>query len=256
MLFGKNRRLSVCALCWQETVKYTQLQHTRARGIYIYIHSHAMETNENAKKTHRDDEEDSKEDFREKAGVYASSSAAQQQQQQQNQERTFTRVFDLADKYAQTRIAHEEKTREAMMSIARARYSLGAVGWEAVANDVEAKKTSAKCCVAKVTSSSSDDDDERNAFRAVFITDDDDEEEEKEGEEEDEQTTKRSNNKSFGRRRRRQKPVYQARAVIEKFRELTKASAEVLSLKSALGREVERYERQYLTAEAAAATAR
>ena len=218
-----------------------------------------METNENAKKTHRDDDEDSKEDFREKAGVYASSSAAQQQQQQQqqqNQERTFTRVFDLADKYAQTRIAHEEKTREAMMSIARARYSLGAVGWEAVANDVEAKKTSAKCCVAKVTSSSSDDDDERDAFRAVFITDDDEEEEEKEGGEEDEQTTKRSNNKSFGRRRRRQKPVYQARAVIEKFRELTKASAEVLSLKSALGREVERYERQYLTAEAAAATAR
>ena len=218
-----------------------------------------METNENAKKTHRDDDEDSKEDFREKAGVYASSSAAQQQQQQQqqqNQERTFTHVFDLADKYAQTRIAHEEKTREAMMSIARARYSLGAVGWEAVANDVEAKKTSAKCCVAKVTSSSSDDDDERDAFRAVFITDDDDEEEEKEGEEEDEQTTKRSNNKSFGRRRRRQKPVYQARAVIEKFRELTKASAEVLSLKSALGREVERYERQYLTAAAAAATAR
>ena len=217
-----------------------------------------METNENAKKTHRDDEEDSKEDFREKAGVYASSSAAQQQQQQQNQERTFTHVFDLADKYAQTRIAHEEKTREAMMSIARARYSLGAVGWEAVANDVEAKKTSAKCCVAKVTSSSSDDDDddERNAFRAVFITDDDEEEEEKEGEEEDEQTTKRSNNKSFGRRRRRQKAVYQARAVIEKFRELTKASAEVLSLKSALGREVERYERQYLTAAAAAATAR
>ena len=248
----------MCALCWQETVKYTQqqLQHTRARGI-IYIHSHAMETNENAKKTHRDDDEDSKEDFREKAGVYASSSAAQQQQQQQqNQERTFTRVFDLADKYAQTRIAHEEKTREAMMSIARARYSLGAVGWEAVANDVEAKKTSAKCCVAKVTSSSSDVDDERDAFRAVFITDDDEEEEEKEGGEEDEQTTKRSNNKSFGRRRRRQKPVYQARAVIEKFRELTKASAEVLSLKSALGREVERYERQYLTAEAAAATAR
>ena len=225
----------------------------------MYIHSHAMETNENAKKTHRDDDEDSKEDFREKAGVYASSSAAQQQQQQQqqqqNQERTFTHVFDLADKYAQTRIAHEEKTREAMMSIARARYSLGAVGWEAVANDVEAKKTSAKCCVAKVTSSSSDDDDERDAFRAVFITDDD-EEEEKEGEEEDEQTTKRSS-KSFGRRRRRrQKPVYQARAVIEKFRELTKASAEVLSLKSALGREVERYERQYLTAEAVAATAR
>ena len=216
-----------------------------------------METNENAKKTHRDDDEDSKEDFREKAGVYASSSAAQQQQQQQqNQERTFTHVFDLVDKYAQTRIAHEEKTREAMMSIARARYSLGAVGWEAVANDVEAKKTSAKCCVAKVTSSSSDDDDdddERNAFRAVFITDDD-EEEEKEGEEEDEQTTKGSS-KSFGRRRR-QKPVYQARAVIEKFRELTKASAEVLSLKSALGREVERYERQYLTAEASAATAR
>ena len=222
----------------------------------MYIHSHAMETNENAKKTHRDDDEDSKEDFREKAGVYASSSAAQQQQQQQqqqqNQERTFTHVFDLVDKYAQTRIAHEEKTREAMMSIARARYSLGAVGWEAVANDVEAKKTSAKCCVAKVTSSSSDDD-ERDAFRAVFITDDD-EEEEKEGEGEDAQTTKRSNNKSFGRRRR-QKPVYQARAVIEKFRELTKASAEVLSLKSALGREVERYERQYLTA-AAAATAR
>ena len=217
------------------------------------VHSHAMETNENAKKTHRDDEEDSKEDFREKVGVYASSSAAQQQQQQQqNQERTFTHVFDLVDKYAQTRIAHEEKTREAMMSIARARYSLGAVGWEAVANDVEAKKTSAKCCVAKVTSSSSDDDDERDAFRAVFITDDD-EEEEKEGEEEDEQTTKGSS-KSFGRRRR-QKPVYQARAVIEKFRELTKASAEVLSLKSALGREVERYERQYLTA-AAAATAR
>ena len=216
-----------------------------------------METNENAKKTHRDDDEDSKEDFREKAGVYASSSAAQQQQQQQqqNQERTFTHVFDLADKYAQTRIAHEEKTREAMMSIARARYSLGAVGWEAVANDVEAKKTSAKCCVAKVTSSSSDDDDddERNAFRAVFITDDDDDDEE-EGEEEDAQTTKRCS-KSFGRRRR-QKPVYQARAVIEKFRELTKASAEVLSLKSALGREVERYERQYLTAAAAAATAR
>ena len=238
-------------MCWQETVKYTQRQHTRARG--MCTHSHAMETNENAKKTHRDDDEDSKEDFREKAGVYASSSAAQQQQQQQqNQERTFTHVFDLADKYAQTRIAHEEKTREAMMSIARARYSLGAVGWEAVANDVEAKKTSAKCCVAKVTSSSSDDDDERDAFRAVFITDDD-EEEEKEGEEEDEQTTKRCS-KSFGRRRG-QKPVYQARAVIEKFRELTKASAEVLSLKSALGREVERYERQYLTA-AAAATAR
>ena len=257
MLFGKNRRLSRCALCVGRKQLNTHNYNTHARVVYIYIHSHAMETNENAKKTHRDDEEDSKEDFREKVGVYASSSAAQQQQQQQqNQERTFTHVFDLADKYAQTRIAHEEKTREAMMSIARARYSLGAVGWEAVANDVEAKKTSAKCCVAKVTSSSSDDDDdddERNAFRAVFITDDD-EEEEKEGEEEDEQTTKGSS-KSFGRRRR-QKPVYQARAVIEKFRELTKASAEVLSLKSALGREVERYERQYLTAEAAAATAR
>ena len=62
----------------------------------------------------------------------------------ENQERTPIHVFDLADKYAQTRIAHEEKTREAMMSIARARYLLGAVGWEAVVNDVEAKKTSAK----------------------------------------------------------------------------------------------------------------
>ena len=218
-----------------------------------------METNENTKNTHRDfDEDDSKEYFREEAGVYSSSSAAQQQQQQQqqqqnqNQARTFTNVFDLVDRYAQTRISHEEKTREAMMSIAQARYSLGSVGWEAVANDVEAKKTTAKCCVAvaKVTSSSDDDDVEidgkRNAFRAVFITDD--EEEEKEGEEEDEQTQR-------SKGRRRLKPVYQARAVIEKFRELTKASAEVLSLKSALGREVERYERQYLTAAAAAAAA-
>jgi len=217
-----------------------------------------METNENTKNTHRDfDEDDSKEYFREEAGVYSSSSAQQQQQQQQqqqnqNQARTFTNVFDLVDRYAQTRISHEEKTREAMMSIAQARYSLGSVGWEAVANDVEAKKTTAKCCVAvaKVTSSSDDDDVEidgkRNAFRAVFITDD--EEEENEGEEEDEQTQR-------SKGRRRLKPVYQARAVIEKFRELTKASAEVLSLKSALGREVERYERQYLTAAAAAAAA-
>jgi len=215
-----------------------------------------METNENTKNTHRDfDEDDSKEYFREEAGVYSSSAAQQQQQQQQqqqnqNQARTFTNVFDLVDRYAQTRISHEEKTREAMMSIAQARYSLGSVGWEAVANDAEAKKTTAKCCVAvaKVTSSSDDDDVEidgkRNAFRAVFITDD--EEEEKEGEEEDEQTQR-------SKGRRRLKPVYQARAVIEKFRELTKASAEVLSLKSALGREVERYERQYLAAEAAAA---
>jgi len=245
MLFGKNRSLSVSFVGRKQLNTHNNNNNTHHRG--IYIHSHAMETNENAKNTHRDDDEDSKEDRGEEvrgAGAYSS------EQQQQNQERTFTNVFDLVDKYAQTRIAHEEKTREAMMSIARARYSLGAVGWEAVANDVEAKKTSAKCCVAKVTSSSSDDDDERDAFRAVFITDDDDDDEE-EGEEEDAQTTKRCS-KSFGRRRR-QKPVYQARAVIEKFRELTKASAEVLSLKSALGREVERYERQYLTAEAAAA---
>ena len=54
-----------------------------------------------------------------------------------------------------------------------------------------------------------------------------------------------------GRRRRRRRRTTtkvepaQARVVRRKFRELTRASAEVLSIKSALERKVKRYEREY-----------
>ena len=59
------------------------------------------------------------------------------------------------------------------------------------------------------------------------------EEEEKEEEEEEEESE-----------RTKMEPA-QARVVRRKFRELTRASAEVLSIKSALERKVKRYEREY-----------
>ena len=64
---------------------------------------------------------------------------------------------------------------------------------------------------------------------AISVTN---EEEEEEEEEETERTTTKM------------EPA-QARVVRRKFRELTRASAEVLSIKSALERKVKRYEREY-----------
>jgi len=131
------------------------------------------------------------------------------------QERAFAEIFDLVSAYSRERCEYEEKTREAMMSIASARYSMGRLGWEAVANEVVA-------AAAAAAAAAGDDDD-----------DDEDESEEK---------RKRKPPKMI--------PVH-ARRVTEKFRELTKASAEVLSLKNNLERKVERYERRYLRDRAA-----
>ncbi len=39
-------------------------------------------------------------------------------------------VFDAVARYGEKREKHERTTREAMMSIAAARYALGRVGWE------------------------------------------------------------------------------------------------------------------------------
>ena len=41
-------------------------------------------------------------------------------------------VFDAVARYGEMREKHERTTREAMMSIAAARYALGRVGWESV----------------------------------------------------------------------------------------------------------------------------
>jgi hypothetical protein len=131
------------------------------------------------------------------------------------QERAFAEIFDLVSAYSRERCEYEEKTREAMMSIASARYSMGRLGWEAVANEVVAAAAAA----------------------ADAVGDDDDDEED-----ESEEKIKRKPPKMI--------PVH-ARRVTEKFRELTKASAEVLSLKNNLERKVERYERRYLRDRAA-----
>ena len=112
-------------------------------------------------------------------------------------------VFDAVARYGETREKHERTTREAMMSIAAARYALGRVGWESVVG------------TTKMTT-------------AISVTN----EEEEEEEEETERTTTKM------------EPA-QARVVRRKFRELTRASAEVLSIKSALERKVKRYEREY-----------
>ena len=129
------------------------------------------------------------------------------------QERAFAEIFDLVSAYSRERCEYEEKTREAMMSIASARYSMGRLGWEAVANEVVA--------AAAAAAAAGDDDGD---------------------EDESEEKRKRKPPKMI--------PVH-ARRVTEKFRELTKASAEVLSLKNNLERKVERYERRYLRDRAA-----
>lgn len=125
------------------------------------------------------------------------------------QERAFAEIFDLVSAYSRERCEYEEKTREAMMSIASARYAMGRLGWEAVANEVVAAAAAAAAGVG------GDDDDE------------------------DESAEKRK------RKPPKMIPVH-ARRVTETFRELTKASAEVLSLKNNLERKVERYKRRYL----------
>ena len=134
------------------------------------------------------------------------------------QERAFAEIFDLVSAYSRERCEYEEKTREAMMSIASARYSMGHLGWEAVANEVVA---AAAAAAAAATVGDDDEDDD---------------------EDESEEKIKRKPPKMI--------PVH-ARRVTEKFRELTKASAEVLSLKNNLERKVERYERRYLRDRAA-----
>jgi hypothetical protein len=141
----------------------------------------------------------------------------EEEEQERLQERAFAEIFDLVSAYSRERCEYEEKTREAMMSIASARYSMGHLGWEAVANEVVAAAAAA----------------------AVGVGDDDDND--------DESAEKRK------RKPPKMIPVH-ARRVTETFRELTKASAEVLSLKNNLERKVERYERRYLRDRAATTT--
>ena len=161
------------------TVSYTQRSHSIAR-------SSGREEKERENREMKEEEKDDDEEER-------------------LQERAFAEIFDLVSAYSRERCEYQEKTREAMMSIASARYSMGRLGWEAVANEV----------VAAAAAAGDDDGD-------------DDESEEK---------RKRKPPKMI--------PVH-ARRVTETFRELTKASAEVLSLKNNLERKVERYERRYL----------
>ena len=152
-------------------------------------------------------------------------------------------VFDAVARYGEMREKHERTTREAMMSIAAARYALGRVGWESVVG------------TTKMTT-------------AISLTNEEEEEEEEEGREEKRKATcvvaLREDNEggrvfetSFVRammnpeeeeeteRTTTKMEPAQARVVRRKFRELTRASAEVLSIKSALERKVKRYEREY-----------
>ena len=154
-------------------------------------------------------------------------------------------VFDAVARYGETREKHERTTREAMMSIAAARYALGRVGWESVVgttkmttaisvtNEEEEEeeeeeegreeKRKATCVVAL-----REDNEGGRVFETSFVRAMMNPEEE----EESERTTTKM------------EPA-QARVVRRKFRELTRASAEVLSIKSALERKVKRYEREY-----------
>ena len=152
-------------------------------------------------------------------------------------------VFDAVARYGEMREKHERTTREAMMSIAAARYALGRVGWESVVgttttttaigvtNEEEEgreEKRKATCVVAL-----REDNEGGRVFETSFVRammNPKEEEEEEEEEEESERT--------------KMEPA-QARVVRRKFRELTRASAEVLSIKSALERKVKRYEREY-----------
>jgi len=165
------------------TVSYTQRSHSIAR-------SSGREEKERENREMKEEEKDDDEEER-------------------LQERAFAEIFDLVSAYSRERCEYQEKTREAMMSIASARYAMGRLGWEAVANEVVAAAAAAAAGVG------GDDDDE------------------------DESAEKRK------RKPPKMIPVH-ARRVTETFRELTKASAEVLSLKNNLERKVERYERRYL----------
>ena len=153
-------------------------------------------------------------------------------------------VFDAVARYGEMREKHERTTREAMMSIAAARYALGRVGWESVVgtttmttaigvtNEEEEEeeeeegreeKRKATCVVALREDNEGGRVFETSFVRAMMNP--------KEEEEEESERTK-------------MEPA-QARVVRRKFRELTRASAEVLSIKSALERKVKRYEREY-----------
>ena len=150
-------------------------------------------------------------------------------------------VFDAVARYGEMREKHERTTREAMMSIAAARYALGRVGWESVVgttttttaigvtNEEEEEgreeKRKATCVVAL-----REDNEGGRVFETSFVRAMMNPKEEEEEEEESERT--------------KMEPA-QARVVRRKFRELTRASAEVLSIKSALERKVKRYEREY-----------
>ncbi len=154
-------------------------------------------------------------------------------------------VFDAVARYGETREKHERTTREAMMSIAAARYALGRVGWESV---VGTTKMTTAISVTNEEEEEEGREEKRKATCVVALREDNEggrvfetsfvrammnpEEEEEEEEEETERTTTKM------------EPA-QARVVRRKFRELTRASAEVLSIKSALERKVKRYEREY-----------
>ena len=154
-------------------------------------------------------------------------------------------VFDAVARYGEMREKHERRTREAMMSIAAARYALGRVGWESVVgttttttsaigvtNEEEEgreEKRKATCVVAL-----REDNEGGRVFETSFVRAMMNPKEEEEKEEEEEEESERT----------KMEPA-QARVVRRKFRELTRASAEVLSIKSALERKVKRYEREY-----------
>ena len=153
-------------------------------------------------------------------------------------------VFDAVARYGEMREKHERTTREAMMSIAAARYALGRVGWESVVgttttttaigvtNEEEEgreEKRKATCVVAL-----REDNEGGRVFETSFVRAMMNPKEEEEEEEEEEEVSERT----------KMEPA-QARVVRRKFRELTRASAEVLSIKSALERKVKRYEREY-----------
>ena len=151
-------------------------------------------------------------------------------------------VFDAVARYGEMREKHERTTREAMMSIAAARYALGRVGWESVVG------TTTMTTAIGVTNEEEEEEEEgreekRKATWVVALREDNEggrvfetsfvraRMNPKEEEEEESERTK-------------MEPA-QARVVRRKFRELTRASAEVLSIKSALERKVKRYEREY-----------
>ena len=150
-------------------------------------------------------------------------------------------VFDAVARYGEMREKHERTTREAMMSIAAARYALGRVGWESVVGT-----TTTTTAIIGVTNEEEEEEgreEKRKATCVVALREDN------EGgrvfetsfvrammNPEEEEETERTTTKM--------EPA-QARVVRRKFRELTRASAEVLSIKSALERKVKRYEREY-----------